>query len=284
MKTLACGCPSPAQSSRHAGGFGFRCSVNLPGCRMGAHHHPEARIVLPLRFGFDTRFGSRSMAIDDSAALFRPAGEEHEDRYRLPTTCISLLLPMEGPAAASREPFAMRDAALPSLAETLRREMTADDAASPLVMEGLALLVSSKVLNQHPLLGKGMPRWIGVVRERLESQHLKPPTLADLGRLVGRDAAYVAATFKRVYGKSVGTYVRHLRLWQAHRLLTTEPECPSSELAQRCGFADQSHFIRQFKRQFAVTPLAYRQRHDGSLSRAAATRHRDGQGSERAAR
>lgn len=257
----------------------MRCSVNLPGCRMGAHHHPEARIILPLQFGFDTRFGVRRMAVDDSAALFRPAGEEHEDWYRLPTTCISLLLPIEGPAASSREPFAMRDAALPSLAQALRREMTAQDTASPLVLEGLALLVSSRVLGQHPLHGKGMPRWIGLVRERLESEYLEPPTLADLGHMVRRDAAYVAATFKRVYGKSIGAYVRHLRLWQARRLLTIEPECPSSELAQRCGFADQSHFIRQFKRQFALTPLEYRQRHGASPSRKAPKRRRASAGS-----
>lgn len=241
---------------------------------MGAHHHPEARIVLPLQFGFDTRFGNREMAVDDSAALFRPAGEEHEDRYRLPTTCVSLLLPSEGLAASSREPFAMRDAALPSLAEALRREMAAEDAASPLVMEGLALLVSSRVFDRHPLHGKGMPHWIGLVRERVEAEYLKPPTLADLGHMVRRDAAYVAATFKRVYGKSVGAHVRHVRLWQARRLLTTEPDCPSAELAQRCGFADQSHFIRQFKSQFAVTPLQYRQRHGGPPWRKAPKRRR----------
>ena len=251
---------------------------------MGTHQHAEARIVLPLQFGFDTRFGGRRMAVDDAAALFRPAGEEHEDWYRLPTTCISLLLPIDGPAASSREPFTMRDAALPSLAQALRREMTAEDTASSLVMEGLALLVSSRVLAQHPLHGKGMPRWIGLVRERVEAEYLQPPTLADLGHMVRRDAAYVAATFKRVYGKSVGTHVRHLRLWQARRLLTTEPECASSELAQRCGFADQSHFIRQFKRQFALTPLEYRQRHGVSASPRVAKRRRAFAGSPRAAR
>lgn len=251
---------------------------------MGAHHHPEARIILPLQMGFDTRFGSRRIAVDDSAALFRPAGEEHEDRYRVPTSCISLLLPSDGPAAPLREPFAMRDPALPSLAQTLRLEMAAADGASPLVMEGLALLVSSRVLNQHPLRGKGMPRWIGVVRERVEAEYLEPPTLADLGHMVRRDAAYVAATFKRVYGKPVGAYVRELRLWQARRLLATEPQCSSADLAQRCGFADQSHFIRQFKRQFALTPREYRQRHDASRSRRPSRRRRDFAGPPRAAR
>jgi len=251
---------------------------------MGAHHHPEARIILPLQCGFDTRFGNRRMAVASAAALFRPAGEEHEDWYGVPTACISLLLPIDGPAAPLREPFAMRDAALPSVAETLRAEMAAADSASPLIMEGLALLVSSRVLQQQPLQGKGMPRWIGMVRERVEAEYLKPPTLADLGRMAGKDAAYVAATFKRVYGKSVGAYVRHLRLWQARCLLTSEPECSSSELAQRCGFADQSHFIRQFRRQFALTPLAYRERHAAAPPRRPPKHRRDSAGPRRAVR
>ena len=267
MNTLACGCPTSSQVSCHAGEFGFRCSVNLPSCGMGAHHHPEPRIVFPLRFGFDTRFGTRAMRVDDSAAVFRPAGEEHEDWYCSPTTCLSLLLPGDGLAASLREPFVMQDVSFQSLAEALRREIVTADAASPLVMEGLALLASSRILHQAPLRDKGMPRWLDAVRERVEAEYFRPPTLAELGRMVQRDPAYVAATFKRIYGRSVGTHVRHLRLWHARRCLQAEPGCVLSEIAQRCGFADQSHFNRQFRRLFAVTPLEYLRRHRAGPAR-----------------
>ncbi|HEX5208969.1 MAG TPA: AraC family transcriptional regulator [Steroidobacteraceae bacterium] len=284
MNTLACGCPTSSQVSRHAGEFGFRCSVNLPSCGMGAHHHPEPRIVFPLQFGFDTRFGTRAMRVDEAAAVFRPAGEEHEDRYRLPTTCLSLLLPGNGPAAYLREPFMMRDVSFRSLAEALRREIVIADAASPLVMEGLALLASSRILHQAPLWDNGMPRWIDVVRERVQAEYLSPPSLADLGRMVQRDAAYVAATFKRIYGKSVGTYIRHLRLWQARRCLQTEPGCSLAEIAQRCGFADQSHFNRQFRRLFALTPLEYLERHGAGPAAHRSGRRRGVRGHPRAGR
>lgn len=283
-KTLACGCPTSSQLSRHAGGFGLRCSVHLPGCRIGAHSHPEARIVLPLQFGFDTRFGHRTIAVSASAAVFRPAGEEHEDSYRVPTTSLSLLLPIDGAAASLRDPFAIRDDAFLSVAQAFRREMATADAASPLVLEGLALLTSSRVLQQRPLQVKGTPRWIGSVRERLEAEYSRPPTLADLGRMVQRDAAHVAATFKRVYGRSVGAYVRDLRLWQARRCLEAEPECSLCEVAQRCGFADQSHFNRQFKRLFALTPLEYRRRHRAHPTPVFANVRRDLAGRSRAAR
>jgi AraC-like DNA-binding protein len=209
------------------------------------------------------------MAVGESAALFRPAGEEHEDLYHKATASLSLLFPAESAAASFRTPFMMRDPGFASLAAVLRREIATTDTASPLLMEGLALLTVSKVLHCRPLQGRGVPRWIGTVRDRVEAEYAKPPTLANLGRMVHRDAAYVAATFKRVYGNSVGVYVRYLRLWQARRYIDADPECPLSDVAQRCGFADQSHFNRHFRRLFAVTPGEYRERYRPGLAQVA---------------
>lgn len=258
---LPCGCPRTHLSRASAGEFGLRYALNLPACAQGRHHHPEPRIVLSLRSGFGSRYAGRTVEVGDSAALFRPAGEDHQDRYPTATATLALLLPVERAAASLRRPFVLQDSAFAGLAEQLRREMRAPDGASSLVMEGLALLASSKVLHNRPLEEKGAPVWIATVRERLDAEYADPPTLADLGRMVSRDAAYVAATFKRVYGNSVGIYLRQQRLWQARRCMDAEPECTLSDVAQRCGFADQSHFIRHFKRLFAVTPGEYRARH-----------------------
>ncbi len=257
---LPCGCPRAYFGRRHAGGFGLRYALNLPGCSQGRHHHPEPRIVLSLSSGFGSRYGDRTMQVADSAALFRPAGEDHEDRYPTPTATLALLLPAEAPADTLSRPFVLRDAAFAGFATELRREMRSPDTASALVMEGLAWLVTSKVLHGRPLAERGVPSWIATVRERVEAECAAPPTLAELGRMVGRDAAYVAATFKRVYGGSVGAYVRQLRLWQARGRMDAEPELRLSELALACGYADQSHFTRQFKRLFALTPAEYRRR------------------------
>ena len=258
---LPCGCPRAHFSRRSAGDFGLRYALNLPGCAQGPHHHPEARIVLSMCSGFDSRYGEHTVGVGDSAALFRPAGEEHEDRYRAPTATLALLLPRDIPAVSHGQPFVLRDSVFAGLAEVLRREMVAADTASDLVMEGLALLAASKVLHGRPLEERGQPRWIAAVRERVEAEYASPPTLSELGRMVDRDAAYVAATFKRVYGNSVGTYLRQQRLWQARRCMDAEPDCTLSEVAQRCGFADQSHFTRHFKRLFALTPSEYRRRY-----------------------
>jgi AraC-like DNA-binding protein len=53
-------------------------------------------------------------------------------------------------------------------------------------------------------------------------------------------------------------YLRKLRLGIASRALIYSSE-PFAELALNCGFADQSHFTREFRRQFGRTPRDYRE-------------------------
>ena len=53
-------------------------------------------------------------------------------------------------------------------------------------------------------------------------------------------------------------YLRKLRLRIASRALIYTDES-LSEIALDCGFADQSHFSREFRRQFGRTPRAYRE-------------------------
>ena len=55
----------------------------------------------------------------------------------------------------------------------------------------------------------------------------------------------------------MGTYLRGVRLtWAAGRL--TDSDDTIAQIALQAGFFDQSHFTRTFKRQFGLTPLAYR--------------------------
>ena len=217
--------------------------------------------MLPLAGRFETRYGRRSFPIRYDSAIYRPVGVEHSDEYESSTDCITLVLPGEGTLPSPRNPFVISDAGLGGAARALWTESRVTDAASTLVLEGLSLLVSSLVLHRLPRAETDIPRWIHTVREQLDASHASPPTLTELGRCVNRDPAYVAATFKRVYGTSVGVYLRHLRLWQARHYIDTDPASSLSDVAHHCGFSDQSHFTRHFRRLFRVTPGEYRRRY-----------------------
>ena len=56
------------------------------------------------------------------------------------------------------------------------------------------------------------------------------------------------------------------------RLLRREPTRRWSEIAHRCGFADQSHLSREFKRLVQVTPGSYARALRGRTRRPSAGR------------
>jgi AraC family transcriptional regulator len=254
---LPCGCPRGGHGIRHAGVYQFRRSLNLPHCTLGKHRHPEARIVFPLAGRFRTSHGKRELPVSIGTAMYRPAWDEHEDSYDGPVDSLALLLPAD---AVCQGPFVMRDPALQGVMRSLQTEWDIHDSAASLVMEGLATLLTSVVQHHRPVERRGKTHWIAMVRDQLEASYATTPTLAALAHSVDRDATYVAATFKKVYGTSVGTYLREWRLWQARSRMERE-DMSLAMIALECGYSDQSHFTRQFKRLFSVTPAGYRRRH-----------------------
>lgn len=257
---LPCGCPANMAGARHAGPFSLRYSRYLPCCAAGRHVHGEARIALPLHGFFETACAGRLVQVKPGEALYRPANDEHEDVYRDVMDCVTVLLPDRVGRSATGHAQALSDPRLHHAALALHREAKAGDDASNLIVEGLALLVSSILLSRIPHMEVGVPRWIARVRDRLQDCDGPPPSLSELADRVERDPTHVAATFKRVYGMTAGDYVRRLRLWRARDALERDRDSSLSEIAADCGFADQSHFTRHFRRLFGTTPGAYRLR------------------------
>ena len=63
--------------------------------------------------------------------------------------------------------------------------------------------------------------------------------------------------FRAAFHLTPQKFLRKLRLRIAARALMSTDES-LSEIALNCGFADQSHFSREFRRQFGRTPRNYR--------------------------
>jgi AraC family transcriptional regulator len=67
----------------------------------------------------------------------------------------------------------------------------------------------------------------------------------------------LSRAFRRVYGQTIGECIRKARVRSAAHLLLSSRR-PISEIATECGFCDQAHLSRAFKRIFGLTPAAYR--------------------------
>jgi AraC-like DNA-binding protein len=86
---------------------------------------------------------------------------------------------------------------------------------------------------------------------------------AEMARTAGMSARAFERSFQREYGLPPQQYLKRLRIQTACRLLVDTRESIAA-IAQRCGFADQSHLTREFRRVTGSTPGAYRDQYTRS--------------------
>lgn len=106
----------------------------------------------------------------------------------------------------------------------------------------------------------GMNRSDTRVRKALEfigSAHAQPISLRDVARHIGLSPSRTAHLVREFSGRSVLQMIQESRIQHARHLLErTSLTC--AEIAYEVGYADQSYFIRHFRRLTGTTPLRYR--------------------------
>jgi AraC-like DNA-binding protein len=102
---------------------------------------------------------------------------------------------------------------------------------------------------------RGDTRLVRAIRSHLEEHHARVVTLAELAALTGRSAFHMSRTFRLAVGVPPYAYLALVRVRRARELLRAG--VPVSVVTHATGFADQSHFIRQFKRVVGVPPGQY---------------------------
>ncbi|HXU37816.1 MAG TPA: AraC family transcriptional regulator [Blastocatellia bacterium] len=81
--------------------------------------------------------------------------------------------------------------------------------------------------------------------------------LINLGRLAGLSRSRLCYVFKNEMGISLGKYLKAQRMQKARELLE-RTSLNAKEVAAAVGMRDQSHFSKDFKRTYDLTPLQYR--------------------------
>lgn len=82
-------------------------------------------------------------------------------------------------------------------------------------------------------------------------------TLEQLGAKFGYSAEYIGRAFKRKTGMNITEYLTFFRVEKACSLLTGS-SLNIAEIAAACGFFDNSHFCRNFRKIIGVPPSEYR--------------------------
>lgn len=97
---------------------------------------------------------------------------------------------------------------------------------------------------------------VEAMRERLAENLSEQLTLFDLGAAVGLSPFHAARLFTREAGMPPHAWRNALRVNRSLDLLRTGARV--AEAAQACGFSDQSHYTRHFRRMFGVAPGQWR--------------------------
>ena len=191
--------------------------------------------------------------------IYNPPGTAHRDRFergRGSFLAISL--------APARAAVALAGSSVPHTAQYLTDDRqhslvtqlawacTRED--GPLSVEALCFeLLGSMEPDPTPALP---PAWLRLAHELLCDRYADGLTIGAIADAVGVHPIHLARTFRRHYRCTPGDLQRFRRLERAAALLSQGRLVPS-EVAQRCGFADQSQLTKGFTRLFGLPPGAY---------------------------
>jgi AraC family transcriptional regulator len=107
--------------------------------------------------------------------------------------------------------------------------------------------------------------WVRDVERMLQEDYGRRITLAELSEMTRLHPSSLARGFRLETGVTIGDYLNRIRVRHACRLIA-EHSTSLADIADACGFADQSHMTRVFKSITGIAPGGLR-RDISSISR-----------------
>ncbi|HJU91314.1 MAG TPA: AraC family transcriptional regulator [Pyrinomonadaceae bacterium] len=102
-----------------------------------------------------------------------------------------------------------------------------------------------------------MDRRIELVISKIETEPAASWNTAVLASLVGLSPSRFRHLFKQETGTSPAQYLKYFRLRKAETMLRTT-FLAVKQIVKRVGIRSNSHFVRDFRKMYGMTPTAYR--------------------------
>jgi len=235
-------------------------SAYSTGTAFPKHGHVDPFFCFVLKGACEEVAGSRHEYLGTGSLVYHPAGFEHSNCWHEDGMCMHIEFASDLVESANiRRLSELHTLSRPvacSIASSIYGELNRVDSVSGIAFEGLTLSLLAATIRESNS-ETNAPRWLLRIKDRLSEDFIEPLSLRSMAAEAGVHPTYLATSFHRHFGTTIGGYVRAKRVERAKDLLANS-EAPLVELAMQLGFADQSHLGRLFKLQTGMTPLQYR--------------------------
>ena len=164
-----------------------------------------------------------------------------------------------------RDVLKAHDPAIANAANAIAEESVQQDFGGQLYVEALATQMAVHLLRKYSSVSYRQSRescGLSVrqarrVSEYIDSRLETPLTLDEMATLLGISTWHFLRQFRARFGCAPHAFVIQRRIERA-RCLLLRGDLPLKEIATTCGFSDQAHMTRQFRRHLGITPGAVR--------------------------
>lgn len=249
---------------RQTQGFVITENRFSPGLNIDRHVHEHPHFTFILEGGFTETYDRLVLECSPGSALFVPSNRPHTDRispFGAHTIGVELSKELAdrviGQTGLLQDARVLTDAKIQQAGWKLYHEFRSSDPAATLSMESIALEMLVLTSRARTVSLEGEPSWMPAVREMLHARYADSLQLKEIAELAGVHETHLARAFRKRHGCTVGDYLRKLRV-DAAAVELRESDRSIAEIASSCGFFDQAHFCRIFKRLYGLAPSAYR--------------------------
>ncbi|MEM9291600.1 MAG: AraC family transcriptional regulator [Acidobacteriota bacterium] len=150
--------------------------------------------------------------------------------------------------------------------EMLRDALAGQEVGSAVLFEALARVFLVKLIRRYSRQVDDAPEFSASftsqqhqrVLDFVARRYAEAIGVEDLAREAGLSPSHFSRVFKRHLRQSPHQFLLRYRVERGAERLLQDPHRPLAQIAHACGFADQAHFSRTFKRFLGSTPAAYR--------------------------
>lgn len=226
----------------------------------GWHSHENAHLTLFIKGGTLEKRKNKNITVEPSSLLFYHSDEMHLNSNTLfPSYNINIEIESKFLKESNFTEELIENSILNKskvkfiilkmFKESSSKDNFTDDTINMLFHE----LVNKQNSNQQFLKSS---QWIKDLKEILNDCWYDNPSLQSLSQVVNVSPVTISKYFSKYFGCTFGEYMRQLKI-EKSLFFIKENKMSLTEIAYRCGFADQSHFIRTFKNQTSYLPKEF---------------------------